>query len=157
MKRAHKITSIVFMVAILISVRMASASVAVSPSSAQIKPGAQLQFTATGALYDIVIWNLSGAGCSGISCGAITSNGLYTAPPAAPSPAGVVVVATSLFDLTQFGSAAVTIGATAPVGVTISPTLVTLAKSGKQQFTANVTGTSNTAVNWTVSGVGCVA
>jgi Fe-S cluster assembly iron-binding protein IscA len=157
MKRAQKITSIVFMVAILNCICVASASVVVSPSSAQVKPGGQLQFTTTGAVDDIVIWSLSGVGCSGINCGEITSNGLYTAPATAPSPAGVVVVATSLFDLTQSGSATVTIGTAATVGVTISPTLVTVAKSGKQQFTANVTGTSNTALIWTVSGVGCVA
>ncbi|MGA7317415.1 MAG: hypothetical protein WBX22_25985 [Silvibacterium sp.] len=145
------------MVAILSSICLASASVVVSPSSAQVKPGGQLQFTATGAVDDIVLWSLSGTGCSGITCGEITSDGLYTAPPMAPSPAAIVVVATSLFDLTQSGSATVTIGTAAIVGVTVSPTLVTVAKSGKQQFTANVTGTSNTAVTWTVSGVGCVA
>jgi hypothetical protein len=41
----------------------------------------------------------------------------------------------------------------AQVSVTISPTLVTLATLATQQFTATVTGTTNTAVTWQVNGV----
>ena len=41
----------------------------------------------------------------------------------------------------------------AQVTVTVSPTLVTLATLATQQFTATVTGTTNTAVTWEVSGV----
>jgi hypothetical protein len=41
----------------------------------------------------------------------------------------------------------------AQVNVTISPTLVTLATLATQQFTATVTGTTNTAVTWQVNGV----
>jgi hypothetical protein len=73
MKRAQKITSIVFMVAILNCICVASASVVVSPSSAQVKPGGQLQFTTTGAVDDIVIWSLQrplyGAGYGAKSSG----------------------------------------------------------------------------------------
>jgi hypothetical protein len=41
----------------------------------------------------------------------------------------------------------------AQVSVTISPTLVTLATLATQQFTATVSGTTNTAVTWEVNGV----
>jgi len=37
------------------------------------------------------------------------------------------------------------------VSVSISPASITLSPSGTQQFTANVTGTANTAVTWTAS------
>jgi hypothetical protein len=40
--------------------------------------------------------------------------------------------------------------AAAQVIVSVGPTSVNLAESGTQQFTATVTGSSNTAVNWTV-------
>jgi len=40
-----------------------------------------------------------------------------------------------------------------PITVSISPTSATLAPNGTQQFTASVTGSSNTAVNWSVDGV----
>jgi len=137
--------------------RVAAASVIVSPSSAQLKPGAQLQFSTTGAANDVVIWGLMGAGCSGISCGEITADGLYTAPAIAPSPSTVTVTATSLSDLSQAGTATVTIGSPTSVAVFVSPSSVTLSVKGQQQFAASVTGSSNTGVRWSVSGTGCVA
>uniref|UniRef100_A0A372ITP8 Ig-like domain-containing protein n=2 Tax=Paracidobacterium acidisoli TaxID=2303751 RepID=A0A372ITP8_9BACT len=147
----------VFLVTLLESTLLASAAVVVSPAAVQVKPGAQVQFSATGSADNIVIWSLSGAGCVGITCGEITADGLYTAPAAAPNPSAVTVVATSLADVTQSGTAMVTVGAAASVGVTLSPTSVTIGQNGQQQFSAGVTGTSNTAVSWSVSGVGCVA
>ncbi len=157
MKRAQKLAWIAFIIALFESVSLASASVTVSPAAAQVKLSAQIQFSATGAPDGIVIWGLTGAGCSGISCGQITADGVYTAPATAPSPALVTVTATSLADVTQIGSATVTIGAPATIGVTISPASATIPQGGQQQFSASVTGTSNTAVTWTVSGAGCVA
>jgi hypothetical protein len=144
---------IVLMAAIIEGIGLA-ATVAVSPSSAQLKLGGQLQFTATGSADGVVLWSITGSGCSGISCGMITSGGLYTAPSTAPNPSVVKVIATSLADLTQSGSASVTIGAPV-IGVTISPMAATIAQSGQQQFSATVSGSANMAVNWIVSGVGC--
>lgn len=105
----------------------------------------------------MVVWSVTGAGCSGITCGSINSSGLYVAPASVPSPDTVTVTATNLLDTTQFGKATVTIGTPASVKVGISPTSVTIAVKGQQQFTKTVSGTANTNVNWTVSGVGCVA
>src|ERR1700722_12930058 len=107
----------------------AVASVVVSPASAQVKLGGQVQFSATGSSNNVVIWSITGSGCSGISCGQITSGGLYTAPTAAPNPPVVAVVATSLADLTQSGSAAVMIGTPVSVGVTISPASAAIVQS----------------------------
>ncbi len=45
----------------------------------------------------------------------------------------------------------VQIGAGGGVSVSVSPASVTLTSGGTQQFTANVTGTANTAVTWTAS------
>src|SRR5471030_1301143 len=90
-----------FCFAVLVSAtQLMASSVSISPASAQVKPGAQLQFSAlvNGSGDDIVVWSVAGASCSGISCGSITHDGLFTAPTVAPSPATVVVTATSLFD-----------------------------------------------------------
>ncbi|QNI30913.1 hypothetical protein H7849_17585 [Alloacidobacterium dinghuense] len=155
MKRVYRPIGIILFVLSLLSLAgQAKAAVVVSPSSVQVKPGAQVQFSATGAT--IVVWGLSGAGCSGISCGQIDSSGLYTAPAAAPNPPTVTVTATSILDGTM-GTATVTIGSATTVAVSISPTSATLSVKGQQQFKATVTGSSNTAVNWTVSGIGCVS
>lgn len=154
MKCLPKLAWILLVTAVFNHAGLAS-SIVVSPSSAQIKPNAQLQFTATGSADNVVLWSLTGSGCSGISCGEITSNGLYTAPASAPTPPLVLVVATSLADATQSGSASVMIGAPQSIAVTISPALATIAQGGQQQFSALVTGNSNTAVKWTLSGAGC--
>ena len=53
-------------------------------------------------------------------------------------------------------SATITVSATsapAPVLVSISPTVATLATGQTQQFTATVTNTTNTAVSWSVDGI----
>ena len=42
----------------------------------------------------------------------------------------------------------------APITVTISPSTASLGLAGTQQFTASVTGTSNTSVTWSVKGGG---
>src|SRR5471030_240510 len=41
------------------------------------------------------------------------------------------------------------------VGITVAPKSATLVVNQQQQFTATLTGTTSTAVNWSVSGAGC--
>jgi hypothetical protein len=136
---------------------LAASSVTLSPSSAQLQPGAQLQFTATvkGSSNPLVVWSISGSGCSGSTCGSINSSGLYTAPANAPNPPIVAVTATLLSDPTKSASAAVTITSGTVISISISPSTVQVGVGGQQQFTATVKGSSNTAVTWTISGTGC--
>jgi len=47
----------------------------------------------------------------------------------------------------------ITVGSSTGVNVTISPTSITLAPGATQQFTATVTGTTNTSVTWAVDGL----
>ena len=79
----------------------------VSPTTATVPLGGNQQFTATVAntTNTAVTWSLTGSGCSGTSCGTITTAGLYTAPASVPSPAQVTVKATSMADPTRSGSA----------------------------------------------------
>jgi hypothetical protein len=136
----------------------ATVSLSLSPQNAQVAAGGQLQFVVTvnGTSDSVVIWSVTGAGCSGITCGMINGQGLYTAPATAPSPATVTVTAISLADVTASASSTLTIGSPSTVSVTVSPIQVVLATGGQQQFSATVTGTSNTSVTWSVSGIGCV-
>jgi hypothetical protein len=135
----------------------AASSVTVSPSSAQLKPGAQLQFAATvnGSASSLVVWSISGSGCSGSACGSISNSGLYTAPAKAPNPPIIAVTATLVSDPTKSGSATVTITSGSSISVSISPTTTQVGVNGHQQFTATVSGSSNAAVTWTISGLGC--
>ncbi len=157
MKRVRGITWAAWLLAFLGAANFAAASVTVSPASVQVKPNGQVQFSAAGATDGIVIWGVSGAGCSGIGCGEISSDGFYIAPATAPNPSSVTVTALSLFDVSEVGTASVSIGAPTTVAVALSPSYVTLTPKGQQQFTATVTGSSNTGVTWAVSGIGCVA
>ena len=131
------------------------ASVVVTPSSANLNPGRSIQFSATGSASGVYLWSLSGSGCDGITCGMITSSGYYTAPNVAPAVEPIIVTATSFSDLSQSGTATVTVGNQPVISVSVSPSQVSLALGAQQVFTATVTGTSNTAVGWSLSGAGC--
>ncbi len=129
--------------------------VSVSPTSATLMVGNTQRFTATvtGTGNTAVNWSLAGAGCSGSTCGAITSSGLYVAPASVPSPAQVIVTATSLQDTTK--SAAATVTVAPPVAVIVQPQLAKVVIGTQQQFLAHVTGTTNTSVAWSLGGAGC--
>jgi hypothetical protein len=115
-------------------------TVTISPSSASIQSNATQQFTAivTGTSNTAVTWSAS--------AGTVSASGLYTAPNTAGS---YTVTATSAADSTKSASVHVTV--TMPIAVTISPSSASIQTGATQQFTATVTGTSNTAVTWSAS------
>src|SRR5262249_1828558 len=80
-------------------------------------------------------------------------SGLYTAPATAPSVA-ITVTATSVANSAISAKATVSLSAATPgVAVAISPTSATVADGATRQFTATVTGATNTTVIWQVNGV----
>ena len=132
--------------------------VSITPTSASVPTAGRQLFTAsvTGTSNTAVTWGLSGADCSGSSCGTLSTRSLsavYLAPSVAPVPTTVNVIATSVADPTKSASANLIIVPAVVVGVT--PANVSTTAGTTQQFAASVTGTSNTAVDWTVSGAGC--
>ena len=145
-------------------------TVSVSPnaSSVQSPSGTQL-FTATvtnDSQNKGVTWTLTGAGCTGVACGTLSSSSsasgiaiTYTAPATVPSPALVTLTATSVTDGTKSSSAAITVTAPPAIAVSVGPTSANVqAPSGTQPFTATVTNDSqNKGVTWTLSGTGCTA
>jgi hypothetical protein len=108
-------------------------------------------------------WTLSGAGCSGTSCGvlavvttqalgggATSTSATYTAPVTPPSPNTVTITVTPQADPSKKKLANVTIQP--GVGVTLSPGTATLAANHRITLTAQVFGSANSAVAWTVNG-----
>jgi len=118
-------------------------SISILPNSVSLQAGATQQFTLSisGLPNNSVTWSATG--------GTITSSGLYTAPAA---PGNYSVTATSTADPTKFVSAAVTVSsAPATISISISPNSVSLQTGSTQQFSATVTGTTNTTVTWSAS------
>ena len=135
-------------------------SVSVSPTSASVGAGSGSQnFTAT-AQNDFqnkgVTWSLSGAGCSGSTCGSLTNvtttSVTYIGPANVPSPATVTLTATSISDNTKTASATITV-IPGSLSVSVSPkrAAVTMSASQTVQLTAVVANDpSNSGVVWSV-------
>jgi hypothetical protein len=83
--------------------------------------------------------------------GTIT-NGVYQAPAIIGSQQTVTVTATSVADPTKIASATLSLlSAGVVVGVTVGPATVPLGAGASATFHALVTGTSNTAVTWSLN------
>lgn len=94
-------------------------AVSVAPTSIALMAGSGTQrFVATVANSSnpTVTWSVQGVAGGNSSVGTITSDGLYTAPAAVPSPATVTVSARSVADTTRVASASVSIAAAARHG-----------------------------------------
>jgi hypothetical protein len=109
-------------------------------------------------------WALSGPGCSGSSCGTLTvvttqstsansvaDSAKYTAPATAPSPNTVTVTVTSQADPSKKAQA--TLAIQPGVSVNVSPSTATLAANHRVTLSAQVNGTTNTSVIWSVNGI----
>jgi hypothetical protein len=112
---------------------------------------------------NVLAWSLSGQGCSGSSCGtltvittqsvggnAISDSATYTAPAAAPSPNTVTVTVTPQADPTKKAQATLTIQP--GVNISLSPLTATLAINHRETLTAQINGSSNSGVAWSVNG-----
>ncbi|MHB8526404.1 MAG: hypothetical protein ACYDD2_09645 [Candidatus Acidiferrales bacterium] len=81
--------------------------------------------------------------------GTVSTSGLYTAPATLPSPPVVSIVATSQAKTSAF--AIVNVSLDTGIRVTVSPASVTIGTLEQFQFTATVSGSTNSAVNWSVN------
>lgn len=128
-------------------------SVTITPTSATLQTGQSAQFTASvsGSSNTAVNWLVNGIAGGNSAVGSINTGGFYTAPATAPS-GGVTVTAQSVAQTSVSASATVSV-MPATVTVAISPTNTSLQVGQSLQFSASVSGTSNTGVNWLVSGI----
>jgi hypothetical protein len=116
--------------------------VLVTPTAASLQTGAQQQFTAavSGSSNTAVTWSASG--------GTISANGQYTAPGTAGT---YTITALSNADTTKSASALVIVSAPQTVAIAVSPANASVGEAKQAQFTASVSGLSNTAVTWAVT------
>jgi len=126
--------------------------ITVTPSPASVEVGKELDFAATAKDPTDASFQWS------TNRGAINAAGHLTAPT---TPGPLTVTATSEQNPDHEGTASVTVscpagkadvgGVCQEVGITIDPTAATLQPGGTQQFTATVTGTADTRVDWATS------
>jgi hypothetical protein len=127
----------------------------ISPSSGSAQLGGTIQFmsTVTGTVNMGVIWSVNDIQGGQPATGTIDQTGLYAAPVNLPAHATVTVSATSQENSTKRAAAAVTIlGTAGGITVTVTPENPNVVFDGTQsiQFSASVSGTTNTAVTWSV-------
>jgi hypothetical protein len=127
--------------------------VTIAPLTATVIAGQMQQFTATvtGTSNTSVTWAVNGTTGGNATVGTISLSGLYTAPNSLPNPPTVSVTATSVAGSITSAPAVVTI-TWQQIVITIAPLTATVITGQTQQFTATVTGTSNTSVTWAVNG-----
>jgi hypothetical protein len=134
-----------------------TSKVRIAPGSATVSRGATQPFTATIAdsADQTVLWKVDGVRGGDSVHGLISLEGVYVAPTNVPNPATVTITATAASDSTKSGTATVTLQTGSPISVVIagSGSRVTVRTFGSHQFSAAVTGTSNTAVAWKVNGI----
>jgi hypothetical protein len=112
----------------------------------------------------ILSWSLSGPGCSSTACGTLTvvttqgsggsviaDTATYAAPATPPSPDTVTVTVTPQADPTKAAQA--TMAVQAGVSVSLAPATDTLAANHRVTLTAQVFGTTNMGLSWSVGGV----
>jgi hypothetical protein len=140
-----------------------------STQTASLSEGNNLQLTAylTNWKTDsTVTWSLASIAPEGTALGSVKANGLtaiYSAPTVMTTDSLTVFIhVRSNEDSNDVSVCSVTVigRPTGPVkpNVGISPSVVTLAPGGMQQFFATVTGTTDSTVRWEVfSGVGMIS
>jgi len=113
---------------------------------------------------NVLTWSLAGPGCNAATCGTLTvvttqsagggvtaNSATYTAPPTPPSPNTVTITVTPQADLSKKAQA--TLAIQTGVTVSLSPATATLAANHRVTLTAQVNGTANSGVSWSVNGV----
>ena len=125
------------------------------PSSASTEPQ---QFTAAGAGLgsEGVAWSISP------QVGSISVDGLYTPPwSGIQGLQAVMITATNKTDPTVQGVALVVVAATNPADVAVTPSFVSepLTPGQTQQFTADVIGSTDQSVTWSIlpAGIGTIS
>lgn len=123
--------------------------ISVSPVAGSLTAGLTQQFTAavTNAGNTGVSWSLS-CTLTG-NCGSIGTSGLYTAPAIINVADTVSIQATASADASKIAIAKMSL--IPVVTVSLTPATVSLVAGGSQQFTATVTGSTNSAVSWSLS------
>lgn len=121
-------------------------SVTIDPPQASLQAGQAQQFSATvtGAGNKAVSWSMYPV------YGTLSTEGLYTPPGSVPNPESVAITATSTADPNASATATATVNPS-PVSLAVNPAGAIVGPGQTAQFSATVSGTSNTAVTWTLA------
>ena len=117
----------------------ASITVAVSPSTVNVRVGNSTSFSATvsGTSNAAVTWSVNDTPSGSSAIGTIDSSGKYTAPTSLPSPNTVTIKVTSSADTSKSSTSSVTLMNPTPVLTGISP-----ASTNLGGFSLTVTGSN---------------
>jgi hypothetical protein len=138
---------------VLLSQPITPVSISVAPNSMTLSAGQSVQFTAAvfGSTNTAVNWSLNP------NTGSI-NNGFYTAPSNLTSQQTITLTATSQADPTRTASAWLIlrpipnpIPPAQTVSISLWPWSASLNAGQSATFTASITGSSNTAVTWSLS------
>jgi hypothetical protein len=143
-------------------VRLPPNSVSVGPTLAGVDLGTSLPFTATVANDPSnagVSWRLTGTGCSGSACGAlsntVSASGVpisYTAPAVQPVTPIVFLTAAAITDSTAVAPATIVVTTPGQVSVYVTPATAGLVVNGSVPLTATVfNDPAQAGVTWTLS------
>ena len=123
------------------------AVVSISPQAVTLGPGQSQQFVAAvaNAPDQSVAWSISPSS----GAGSISTAGIYTAPANFNTTQTVTVTARSNYDATKSASAVITLSPS--VSVSVKPLVAMVSASQTEQFTATVTGSTNSGVSWSLN------
>ncbi|MDG7000736.1 MAG: Ig-like domain-containing protein, partial [Nitrososphaerota archaeon] len=127
-----------------------SVTVSCASTSVSVEGSVQCSAVVNGANNpsQSVNWSVNAISGGNGTVGTISSSGQYTAPANVPSPADVTVTATSAVDSSKSASSSLTV----TLSIKVSPSSANVQLFHTEQFTADVAGVSNTAVQWEVNG-----
>lgn len=134
-------------------------TVTISPASGSVLLGETLPFSASvsNSSNTAVSWSVNGIPGGFSQVGAISADGVYTAPADLPSGGTVHVTATSQADPTKSSTAGITI--TSDVALSLSPSVSSVELGAPQSFHATLTssGKPDPTIRWSLSGASCPA
>lgn len=119
----------------------------IAPGTASLLTGATQQFTASvqGLSNPTITWSVDSVAGGNASVGTISSSGLYTAPAA---PGAHTITASDGSGTGDSANAQISV-----FSFTITPGATLLSPGAKQQYTATITGLTNSSVTWAVDTV----
>src|ERR1700738_1154826 len=133
-------------------------AVSLTPPSVSLLLGTSQTFTAavTNSTNTAVTWSVNGIPGGNAAVGTISASGAYTAPGDLPSSGSVSVRATSVADSSKSAAAVVTV--TSDISISLLPPTVRVELGATWPFaaTVNSAGNPDRAINWIISGSGCV-
>ena len=135
---------------VLFSTVAASHAQTLTPTSVTLKPSQTQQFTVQSAPKNVYTWAIIP------NSGTISEAGLYKAPATITAVSTVTIYATYIATHPDRLALTSTVTLKPLVGISVSPSWISMTNGQSAAFSATITGASNTAVTWSNPTVGSV-